>query len=88
MYTTVKIEWVDAEVEAGWKSPEEIEKMQGAPCTTIGFLVRKPTKRSPVFVVAHTVGADHEGDVNGVIKIPKAWVKSVENLDGKPKEAG
>lgn len=86
MYPIVKVEWVDAESEAGWHTPEEVEKMQGAPCVTIGFLVRKPTRKSPIYVVAHTVGADHEGDVNGVIKIPKAWVKSVEEQNARDRK--
>lgn len=76
-YPIVKIEWVDAEVDAGWKTPEEIAEMKGADCITVGFLVRKPTKKAPCYVIAHTVGADHEGDVNGVIKIPRQWVKAV-----------
>lgn len=78
----VEIQWVDAETEHGWKSPEEIETMQGANCTTVGFLVRKPTKKNPIYVVAATVGYDADGsaEFNAIHKIPKAWVKSYKEI--------
>lgn len=83
-HPVVKIIWMDAEVESGWKSPEEVEKMTAATCCTIGFLVKKPTKARPVYVVASTVGIDDgdDGDTTAHTKIPKSWVKSVEEFDG------
>jgi hypothetical protein len=71
----VKIVWMDAETDSGWRTAEEIEDLTvDAPCVTVGFLVRKPTKKSPFYLVANTVSADHS---NGIIKIPKVWVQSV-----------
>lgn len=82
-YPVVKIEWIDAEAESGWKTHKEASDLNtGDPCTTIGFLVRKPTRSKPDYIIASTLAkVDNEPNVNSIMKIPKAWIKSVIILE-------
>lgn len=87
-YPVVKIEWVDAETDNSWRDADEIAKEEvGAPVTTIGFLVRKPSKKFPMYMVASTVAYD--GDYvlhNAIIKIPKHWIKKLTELNIEEKQ--
>lgn len=79
----VKVDWIDAETEHGWKSVEDATALDGARCTTVGHLVRKPTKKSPVYIIAATCGIDAgDGSIefNSIVKIPKAWTTSVKEI--------
>lgn len=82
-YPVVKVRWVDAEAESGWKTHEEAQQLDvGDPCTTIGFLVRKPTRSKPDYIIASTLAkVDDKPNTNCFIKIPKSWVKDIEYLD-------
>jgi hypothetical protein len=81
-YPVVRIEWIDAETDNSWRDLEEIAKEEvGKPVTTIGFLVRKPSKRFPMYMVASTVSFGDYMLHNAIIKIPKHWVQSVVELN-------
>lgn len=51
-------------------------------CETVGFVVKKPTKASPVYVIAATRSKDDEGDYeyNAITKIPMAWVTEIKEI--------
>lgn len=82
-YPLVRVEWIDAESDPSWKDEEEISKEPvGIPVVSVGFLVRRPTKVFPMYMVSATMA---ERDMGGPIfttsiKIPKAWVKSVNEI--------
>ncbi len=84
-YPVVRVYWFDAETSAGWQTEAEVDKEPvGNPVCTIGFLVRRPSKTFPMYIVASTLADQgEETHFNATIKIPKAWVKSIEvlNLD-------
>lgn len=81
MYPLVKIEWVDAEADNSWVTDEDIDgDGVGDPVVTVGYLVRKPTRAKPMYTVAGTIANDSKL-FNNVMKIPKAWVKSVTFLE-------
>lgn len=81
----VRILWVDASASNDWKSKHDIEgETVGEPTITIGFLIKKPSKKVPMFVVASTFDPETE-HFNAIMRIPKVWVKSVEELDVQPK---
>lgn len=80
---------MDAEADNGWRSEQEIKNEEiGKPVTTVGFLVRKPSKGFPMYMIASTISLD-EGDGtwqhNNIMKIPKQWVKSLREIkDDRP----
>lgn len=71
---TVTIEWLDAQTYAGWKNQDElITSNEDYVCVTRGFFVQE----DDLFItLAHTIGKYNpaEGDVCGVIKIPKGMI--------------
>lgn len=81
-FKVVKIEWIDAVAIGEWKSIKDLENDEHAdtaPCTTIGYLIRT-TKT--LFYVASTI-TTISGDLiaNGIMAIPRKWVKSKVELD-------
>lgn len=83
VYPVVKVEWIDAEADNSWRDEAEVNKDGvGIPVVTIGFLVRKPSKKFPMYVVASTLATTDDGEhhFNSIMKIPKAWVKTVEEI--------
>jgi len=84
MFPAVKIVWVDAAVINEWKTVAELTKDEvadAAPCTTIGFLIKKNRK---FYYVANTVSSGETEDEivsNGIILIPKKWVSSFTELN-------
>lgn len=78
----VRIVWQDAEADSGWKTEEEIEQdtLASTMCETVGFLVKLPTKVSPMYFVASTKSEAEETHWNAIMKIPKAWVKDIKPL--------
>ena len=84
----VRVEWMDAEAQNDWVYEDDIEKeVVGKPCVTVGFLVRKPTKNFPMYMIASTMAEDEAAGKrlhNAVMKIPKVWVTKVEELDAGP----
>lgn len=90
-FPLVRILWIDAETDNSWQTQEEVNKEEvGDPVVTVGFLIRKPNKRFPMYMVASTVTQGDEPHFNAIIKIPKTWVVSIEPLgekdDGKEKD--
>lgn len=83
MFPVVRIIWTDAMVINEWKTKQELEADQekdAAPCTTVGFLIRT-TKQ--FYYVANTVSSGESEDEivsNGIILIPRKWVKSKEEI--------
>jgi hypothetical protein len=87
-FPLVRILWVDAETDNSWNSLDQVNKEEvGDPVVTVGFLIRKPNKRFPMYMVASTVTQGDDPHFNAIIKIPKVWVVSVEDLgDNKNNE--
>lgn len=81
-YPIVLIRWLDAEAAGEWKTENEIlGEDTGDLCTTVGFLIKRPTKKVPMYFVAATAAAvGAEAHFNNTMKIPSAWVKHVEVL--------
>jgi hypothetical protein len=81
-YAIVQILWLDAEAAGEWQTEQQILNDDvGGLCTTVGFLVKKPTKKVPMYFVSATVAAmDKEVHFNNTMKIPSAWVKTVNVL--------
>jgi hypothetical protein len=79
----VHVKWHDAEVTAEWKSADDLVDHSTTECETVGFLVKKATKRDPMYVVASTRSVDDDGDYeyNAITKIPKAWVDAIEEIE-------
>lgn len=78
----VHIVWHDAETSNEWTSEEDLDDHSTLLCETVGYLVRNATNRSPIFVVAASRSKDADGkfEYNAITKIPKAWVKEIEEL--------
>lgn len=80
-YPIVEILWLDAEADPSWKTEKEVENEDtGTLVVTVGFLIRKPTRAFPMYVVAGTATQDEEPHFNNTMKIPKHWVKSITIL--------
>jgi hypothetical protein len=82
-FPLVRVEWIDAESDPSWKDEEDILREPiGHPVVTVGFLVRKPSKSFPMYIVAGTMATREDAGpiFNTSIKIPKMWVKSIEEL--------
>jgi hypothetical protein len=81
-YPLVKVYWFDAESGNSWVDEEEIaSEGLGEPVVTVGFLVRKPGKGFPAYMIASTTTQGDAPHFNNTMKIPKAWVKSVETIE-------
>ena len=78
----VHIAWHDAEVTGEWTSEEDLDDHSTLLCETVGYVVKNATVKSPVYVVASTRSKDDDGkyEYNAITKIPKAWVKEIEEL--------
>lgn len=80
-YPIVEILWMDAEADNSWKTESEVvDENTGNPVVTVGFLIRKPNRTFPMYVVAGTATCDEEPHFNSTMKIPKHWVKSITIL--------
>lgn len=86
---------MDAEVNNAWQDENDIAKeLVGKPCITVGFLVRKPSKTFPMYMISATMAHDEGAGTrlhNATVKIPKVWVKSIkelsnDRLDNEPEE--
>jgi hypothetical protein len=75
-YPVVYMEWIDAEVDNSWRDDDDVNKeLVGNPVKTIGYLIRKPSKKFAMYMVASTVAYDGDTRLhNAIIKIPKQWV--------------
>lgn len=84
-YPVVKIKWIDAESKDAWQYEEDIENDEDSlHCVTIGFLVRKPTKKYPVYFVANSITLpedDKQIQASCIMKIPKAFVQELTILE-------
>lgn len=85
-YPVFKIVWVDSESHDSWHTEGEIAKHaedKENQCISIGFLVRKPTKKVPVYWIANTVTNPPEGterQASCIMKIPAVCIKEIEEL--------
>lgn len=84
-YPVVKVVWLDSETHDSWKTEDEITQDSGPmECFTVGFLVRKPTKKTPTYFVANTVtnpAPDIQRQASCIMKIPEVCVTEVVYLE-------
>jgi len=66
------IYWHDIQADAGWGL-----RVCPWPCVTVGFIVKRPTKRKPWYRIADTIGRKGGG---GATAIPAGCVERVEDL--------
>ena len=77
----IHIKWHDAEVTADWTKEDDLEDHSSTICETVGFVIKKPTKKDPIYVVASTRSkSDGEYEFNAITKIPLAWITEITNL--------
>lgn len=77
----VHVQWVDAEVTAEWTDEDALDDHSSTFCETVGFLVSAPTKKNPMYVIAATRSkGEKKMEYNAIQKIPKAWVKEMEEI--------
>lgn len=76
----VHIAWKDAEVTGEWTSEENLNDHSTLSCETVGFVIRRPTKKEPIYIVASTRSKDDDGkfEYNAITKIPMAWISEVK----------
>jgi hypothetical protein len=80
-YPLVEILWLDAEADPAWKTEDEVvSELTGDLCVTVGFLIRKPSKAFPMYVVAGTATCQEKPHFNNTMKIPKYWVTSIKTI--------
>ena len=81
--TLVYVRWHDAEVISGWTNEDDatLADHDSTICETVGYLVKAPTKRDPMYIVAATRAMDDgKPQYNAITKIPKAWVEEIKEL--------
>ena len=78
----VHITWHDAEVTSEWKKEDDLTDHSSTLCETVGYVVKRPTKKSPIYITASTRSKDDDGhyEYNAIYKIPVAWVKEVKEI--------
>jgi len=69
------IEWEDAYMSSGWTSVEKAKKLPDVYCKTLGFFI---SQENNFITVAMSIGKDEHSDVNGILNIPKGWIKKVK----------
>lgn len=76
----VHIKWHDAEVTSDWTEEDdpELNDHSSTLCETVGFLVKEPTKKDPMYVIASTRSGK---EYNAIIKIPKTWIEEIEEVE-------
>lgn len=83
-FKMVRVVWIDAVATNEWKTIPELKKEEHddtTPCITVGFLVRSNRQ---YYYVAGTISVpqgDHEPLVNGIMMIPKKWVKEFTEIE-------
>lgn len=69
------VEWVDASAISGWTAMNSTHISIYDNCKAIGFLV-KNDKKEIVLASAYC-----EDEVNGIICIPKSWVRKIKRVN-------
>lgn len=78
----VHILWHDAEVVGEWKEAGDLNDHSSTLCETVGFVVKAPTKKDPMYIVASTRSkSDGTYEFNAITKIPKTWVEKIEEVE-------
>ncbi len=79
----VRIVWQDAEAHSGWTSEDELDSadLTSMVCETVGFLAKLPSKASPMYIVASTRSQGEKLEYNAIMKIPKAWVQEIKEIE-------
>lgn len=80
----VFVKWLDAEVISDWTGEDDdaLADHASTVCETVGYLVKAPTKKDPMYIVAATKSiADGKLQYNAITKIPKSWVQEIKELD-------
>ena len=84
-FPVVKVTWIDSESHDAWTTEEDIKKESPElHCISIGYLIRKPTKKTPAYYVASTRTVPRDGEQRQfacTMKIPAICVKSVQELE-------
>lgn len=80
----IKLVWADAMAIGEWKSIEELTKehaKDAAPCTTVGFLIKKT--REWYYVASTITDGETTEEImsNGIMMIPRKWVLSKVELE-------
>lgn len=79
----VHLVWFDAEAQNEWKEEKDlmVENHDSTRCETVGWVVKAPTKKEPMWVIASTKSKGDKGmDYNQIFKIPAQWVKETDLL--------
>lgn len=73
----IYIEWADANSDNGWISVANAMELPKGDyfCKTNAFYIGQ---KDGFIIVAHTLGLDKSCAVNGVIKIPLAWIIKIK----------
>jgi len=69
-YPIKTIYWVDANAGAGWNNREEAAKEHLSHCATTGYVIKDTDE-----FITLAVSICSEGGYNGVMNIPKVWIK-------------
>lgn len=73
------IVWHDAEVTGEWMDESDLTDHSSTICETVGFIVKLPTKKDPMYIVASTRSGKSE--FNAITKIPKLWVTEIKEVE-------
>lgn len=73
----ITVEWMDAYTEDGWKSFEELSKIDeiASFCNTNGWFI---SMDKYFLVICHTIGKTNKQNMMGKLVIPRSWVRKVE----------
>lgn len=74
----VFLKWIDPAISSGWEPISKYDKPEFPICETVGFLL----KETDAYLVVAFTHAD--GDVNGVLVLPRPALISMERLGWVP----
>lgn len=76
-YTLVLVEWIDAQSDSEWETPDKLDKWIEEDCliNEIGWLIKENRR---YIIVSNQISYD--GDIGCKTKIPKTWIKKRENI--------
>jgi hypothetical protein len=79
----VHVTWLDAETTNEWTDEKDLHDHKSLNCETVGYLVKKATPKSPIFIIASTRSKDDKGnyEYNAITKIPQAMTQEIEQLE-------
>jgi hypothetical protein len=75
------VHWIDAHTVDEWTDRHDLEsKTKPADCMTVGWFLRRD-KDSKSLILAHTTAPGNDGEVMGIVAIPRAFIKEVIKLE-------